>query len=232
MHRDDGDYLKFNEVSRDKTPVRSIMEALSKEELSRKYWQIGWSNWKTDRVNQSIKLAEDDSSLIKPLINSPYFSLFEMSPRSIHAGGVQVKHGEMMDFNFQKGIKIMPYSPLGGFSILDKPEPKWENAKEAAKIKYESGDAYWQNVYLSIFTKENEQRYHRAEEFLENFNREHKSDYTIDQLINAYALAHARTDFLTIGPRNIEQLRRSVGSLKLSRMLKEKDLEYLYSGKN
>ena len=46
-----------------------------------------------------------------------------MSKRTIHAGGIQVTHKEMMDENFQKGIKIMPYSPLGGFSIFDKPEP-------------------------------------------------------------------------------------------------------------
>jgi aryl-alcohol dehydrogenase-like predicted oxidoreductase len=231
MHRDDGDYMEFKEVSREKTRVRSIMTALSDRELSSKYSLIGWSNWESDRVNESIQLgSSNESGLIRPSFSSSYFSLFEMSSRSIHAGGVQVTHQEMMDSNFQKGIMQNPYSPLGGFSILDKPEPRWENAKQAAKAKFEAGDAYWQNVYASIFTNHNEARFKRVEEFTRRFNSEHQTDFSIDQMINAYALAHRRTDFLTVGPVNIEQLRRTVGALKLSRMLTEENLEYLYSG--
>ena len=230
MHRDDGDFLKFNEIERNKTPVETIMRALSDPELSSKYWTIGWSNWETDRINDSLRLAEGDTTLLKPTFNSAYFSLFEMSSRSIHAGGVQVTHEEMMDPNFQSGIKLSPYSPLGGFSVLDKPEPRWENAKRAAKAKYDAGDPYWQNVFYSIFTVANEARYERVEDFTKKFNREHNTAYTIDQMINAYALAHKRTDFLTVGPINIEQLRRSVGALKLARMLTKQDLDYLYYG--
>jgi aryl-alcohol dehydrogenase-like predicted oxidoreductase len=207
------------------------MEVLGSPELGRKYWMIGWSNWQTDRVNESIQLSNKYAKLPKPALNSSYFSLFEMSSRSIHAGGVQVTHEEMMDANFQKGIFQSPYSPLGGFSILDKDEPKWENAKRAAKIKFDSGDAYWQNVYHSIFTEANKARYERAVQFTAKFNKMHNTNYTIDQTLNAYALAHKRTDFLTIGPISIEQLRRTVGSLKYSRMLTEKDLNYLYSGR-
>jgi len=40
------------------------------------------------------------------MINSPYFSLFEMSDQTIHALGSQVTHAEMMDPNFLAGIKI------------------------------------------------------------------------------------------------------------------------------
>lgn len=232
MHRDDHDFIRFKDVPRQQTPVRDIMEALSSPDLARKYWMIGWSNWQTDRVNESIQLSNKIEKLPKPALNSSYFSLFEMSSRSIHAGGVQVTHAEMMDANFQKGIFQSPYSPLGGFSILDKDEPKWENSKKAAKIKFDSGDAYWQNVYHSIFTEANRARYERAVQFTAKFNRKHNTNYTIDQTLNAYALAHKRTDFLTIGPISIEQLRRTVGSLKYSRMLTEKDINYLYSGRN
>jgi aryl-alcohol dehydrogenase-like predicted oxidoreductase len=49
-------------------------------------------------------------------------------------------------------------------------------------------------------------------------------------MVNAYALAHKRADFLVIGPITIEQLRRTVASLKLSKMLKPEDLDYLYYG--
>ncbi len=228
MHRDDGDYLKFKEIPRQKTSVKTIMEALSDPELSSKYWGLGWSNWGTERVNDSIKVAEENGGLSKPLLNSPYFSLFEMSERSIHAGGVQVTHDEMMNPDFQKGIKLNPYSPLGGFSILDRPVPKWENAKRAAKQKYDQGDAYWQNVFPSIFTDANKARYDRVLAFTQDFNKRHGADYTIDQMVNAYALAHPRVDFLTVGPINVEQLRRTVKALKLSRMLNREDLEYLY----
>ncbi|MEK6626861.1 MAG: aldo/keto reductase, partial [Bdellovibrionota bacterium] len=200
MHRDDGDYFKFEEVKRQKTPVKTIMQALSAEQISSKFGLLGWSNWQTERINESIKLAQQNPSLTRPSINSPYFSLFEMSKRTIHAGGIQVTHKEMMDENFQKGIKIMPYSPLGGFSIFDKPEPKWENARKAAKVKFEQGDAYWKNVYHAIFTPANQARYERVVKFTEDFNRNHNTNYTIDQMINAYALAHRRTDFLAVGP--------------------------------
>lgn len=230
MHRDDGDFVRFQELEREQTPVKSIMEALSAPEISSKYWMVGWSNWRTNRVNEAIDLAEKNPALTKPAFNSPYFSLFEMSSRSIHAGGIQVTHQEMIDPNFQKGVKISPYSPLGGFSILDQPEPRWENAKKAAKKKYDDGDAYWQNVFYAIFTDANEARWNRVVKFTAKFNTKHDTHYTVDQMINAYVLAHPRTDFLTVGPITVEQLRRTVGSLKLAKMLTPKDLEHLYSG--
>ena len=135
-----------------------------------------------------------------------------------------------MDSSFQEGIKLMPYSPLGGFSIFDKPEPRWENAKKAAKKKFDDGDPYWQNVFNSVFTEDNRTRYERVVAFTERFNTQNNTDYTVDQMIYAYALAHNRTDFMTVGPVTVEQLRRTVGALTLSRKLTEVDLECLYSG--
>jgi aryl-alcohol dehydrogenase-like predicted oxidoreductase len=230
MHRDDGDAVGFNAVKRPKTAVRTIMQAIGADEVVSPFWMLGWSNWQSDRINESIQLAEDHEDLPKPVINSPYFSLFEMSEHTIHALGVQVTHEEMMDLNFQKGIKIMPYSPLGGFSILDKPDPKWENGKKAATEKFEQGDPYWQNVFHSIFTDVNEARWHRVVQFTEEFNLQNGTDYTVDQMINAYALAHPRTDLLAIGPITVEQVRRTVESLQLSKMLTPQNLEYLYRG--
>jgi len=122
-----------------------------------------------------------------------------------------------------------PYSPLGGFSILDKPNPSWENAKADAKKKYEAGDAYWKNVYHAIFTSENEERFRRAQAYTQWFNKTHKTNYTVDQVLNAYALAHVRTDFLTVGPITIEQVRRTIDSLPLSKKLNASDLDALYS---
>lgn len=232
MHRDDGDAVRFDEVKRDKTPVRTIMEALANPKVGNKFGLLGWSNWETERVDESVRLAKADGKLPKPVLNSPYFSLFEMADkRSIHALGVQVTHKQMMDPDFQKGIKIMPYSPLGGFSILDKPEPKWENAKADAKKKFDDGDPYWQNVYPSIFTPANEARWHRVVAFTKAFNQKHGSAWTVDQMMNAYALAHPRTDLLAIGALTIEQVRRTVASLELAKQLKPRDLDYLYSGR-
>lgn len=231
MHRDDGDAIGFVPVQRNQTPVTRIVEAVSSPEISSQVRVIGWSNWKTPRVEESLRLAANDEKLMRPMINSPYFSLFEMSGRSIHALGVQVLHSEMMDPDFQKGIKIMPYSPLGGFSILDKPAPAWENAKKAAYKKHIEGDPYWKNVYPSIFTPENETRWYRAVKFLDHFNKTHKSSYTIDQLLNAYVLAHPRTDMLAIGAITTEQVYRTVMALEMSKMLSHRDLEFLYSGK-
>ncbi|HNV71690.1 MAG TPA: aldo/keto reductase, partial [Candidatus Ozemobacteraceae bacterium] len=213
MHRDDGDAIGFEPVKREQTPVRRILEAVSAPEISKNFKVLGWSNWKTPRVEESLRLAAKEPKLTPPAINSPYFSLFEMSDRTIHALGVQVTHAEMMNPDFQKGIRIMPYSPLGGFSILDKPAPAWENAKKAALKKHQDGDAYWRNVYPAIFTPENEARWHRAVDFLDRFNKRHTTTYTIDQLLNAYVLAHPRTDLLAIGAITVEQVRRTAKAL-------------------
>lgn len=230
MHRDDADFINFEPVKRSQNSVKTIMEALSDKEIRNNYTFLGWSNWKPHRITRSLKLADKYRDLAKPVFNSPYFSLFEMSERSIHAGGVQVTHEDMMDENFLEGIKIMPYSPLAGVSILDRPEPSWENAKRDARKKYSQGDPYWKNVYHSIFTCANEERYNRVVGFTAAFNQKHKTSYTVDQMVNAYALAHKRTDFLVIGPITIEQLRRTVASLKLAKMLTKKDLDFLYYG--
>lgn len=123
MHRDDGDFVNFKEVPRPKTAVKTIMSALSESPLRQSYHSIGWSNWSTERISESLQLAQLNPQLKRPLLNSPYFSLFEMSQRTIHAGGVQVTHADMMNPQFQSGIKIMSYSPLGGFSIFDRPGP-------------------------------------------------------------------------------------------------------------
>lgn len=231
MHRDDGDAIGFEPIKRAQTPVSRILEAVSAPEIASQVEIIGWSNWKTPRVEESLRLAEQIATLTRPQINSPYFSLLEMSDRTIHALGVQVVHADMMNPDFQKGIKIMPYSPLGGFSILDKPAPTWENAKKAALKKQQEGDAYWRNVYASVFTSENEARWQRAVAFLEQFNKKHATSYTLDQLLNAYVLAHPRTDMLAVGPITVEQVRRTVKSLALSKMLTPQDLDYLHSGK-
>lgn len=230
MHRDDGDAVKFQAVDRLQTPVETIMEALADKNISQKFWMQGWSNWKTERVNESLRLAETNKNLNQPVINSPYFSLFEMSDRTIHALGVQVKHQEMMDPEFQKGIKIMPYSPLGGFSILDQPEPKWMNAKKAATKKFNDKDAYWQNVLLSIFTDANEARWNRVVEFTKQFNQKNCTSYTVDQMMNAYVLAHPRVNLLAVGPITKAQIQRTVASVRLSKMLTPQDLDYLYYG--
>lgn len=230
MHRDDGDAIGFEPIRREQTPVSRILEAISAPEILSQLKVIGWSNWQSPRIEESIRLAEQGEKLARPMINSPYFSLFEMSDRTIHALGVQALHSEMMDPDFQKGIKIMPYSPLGGFSILDKPAPVWENAKQSAYKKYLKGDPYWRNVYPSIFTAANEARWNRALNFLDRFNKKHGTSHTIDQLLNAYVLAHPRTDMLAIGAITVEQVRRTVGALQLSKMLSPQDLDFLHSG--
>lgn len=230
MHRDDGDAIAFEAVRREQTPVTRILEAVSAPEIARQFKAMGWSNWRTPRVEESLRLAESDRRFVRPLINSPYFSLFEMSETTIHALGVQVVHSEMMDPGFQKGMKIMPYSPLGGFSILDKPAPSWENAKKSAYAKYRAGDPYWKNVYPAIFTRENKARWHRAVRFLARFNEKNRTAYSIDQLLNAYVLAHPRTDMLAVGPITVAQVRRTVEALKLAKRLSPEDLDYLHGG--
>lgn len=289
MHRDDGDYFGFEPVPRQLTPVETIMKGIrdagipvssaSGNKLPR---MVGWSNWATDRVNKSLELQR---TLFKPVMNSAYFSLFEMKDvNPIHAGGIQVKHSEMMDPEFQKGIFQSPYSPLGGFSILDQPgktpSELWGNAGRHARNKAESGDAYWQNVYFTIFCNDpkesepyygngqvewwqdmyrrsktyaaknlkptgkdafgncknrnlaNEGRFIRAVKFGNDRKRADGSSHTVDQVLNAYALAHPRADFITMGPITIEQVRRTTGdAFALSKRMSAQDLEYLYSGR-
>jgi aryl-alcohol dehydrogenase-like predicted oxidoreductase len=228
MHRDDADFNAYQRVSRPQTPVDTILTALSEPTLRKHFEFLGVSNWSSERINASQQLANRRPELVRPVCSSPYFSLLEMGAVTIHSGGVQVTHTDMMKADFQAGVKLMPYSPLGGFSILSR---GWEPARQQALKLKQQKDRYWGNVYAAIFHEANRQRYQRAEAFLARFNRQHRRAYTLDQLFNAYVLAHRRTDFMVIGPRSKAQLQRTVASLELAQQLTPADLDYLYSGR-
>ena len=259
MHRDDIEFANYVDrtygngygQTRVQTPVQTILEALSDDakhgdvghlngrSMRDHYTWIGVSNWKTSRVNQAVQTAKSNTSLLPPMINSPYFSLFEMSPTvTIHSGGIQVKHKEMMDPTFQKGILIMPYSALGGFPIIDKGtaakggKDAWENAKKVAKSLDNNNDRYWGNVYEAVFTKANEGRFYRVHKISQQFRLDNKQ-YTIDQWLNAYVLAHPRTDLLAVGPIKKEHIDRTADAIVLAKALRKRPdiLAWLYSGK-
>ncbi|MBF0547296.1 MAG: aldo/keto reductase [Candidatus Riflebacteria bacterium] len=227
MHRDDMEYRDYKKVERPLTPVKTILEGLSDPLLRKNYTMLGVSNWETGRINESQKVAAENPNLVRPVVNSPYFSLLEMGSGTIHSGGVQVKHEDMMNPDFQKGVKLMTYSPLGGFSIFSK---GWETAKKNALELKNKNDRYWGHVYDAIFTEANEKRFMRAIEFTKNFNEKHKTNYTLDQIAMAYVIAHPRTDFVIIGPRSVEQIRRTVQALEVAKLLTKEDLDYLYTG--
>lgn len=232
MHRDDIYFKDYFEIIKKQTPVVNIIEALADPRLRTKYSMIGVSNWKRHRVEKAQKVAGSD---MKPLFNSPYFSLMEMSNGTIHSGGVQAKHDDMMNSKFEKGVFIAPYSPLGGFPVFSL---GWDAAKQMAlDIKNGATIAnkdprYWGHVHDVIFTSENKKRYDRAEKFRKKLNKKYNTNFTLDQMVNAYALAHKRADFIIIGPTSIDKLTRSHESLSISKLLKPKHLEYLYRGKN
>lgn len=226
MHRDDVDFLNYKKVDRPYTPASLILEALSDPELRKLYTFVGVSNWQPERVAESQQASLNNPNLVRPVASSPYFSILEMDGVTIHSGGVQVTHADMMDSNFAKGVKMMTYSPLGGFSIFSK---TWEEAKAHALDLKTQGDRYWSNVYQAIFHTANEERFYRVIRFASEFNKAHGTAFTPDQVANAYVLAHQRTDFMVIGPRTVEQLQRTVGSLELAKMLTPDDLEFLYN---
>ncbi len=228
MHRDDADYLDYERVARPQTPAVTILEALSDPALRENYQQIGLSNWETPRVEEARQVARERPELLRPVCNSPYFSLFEMGPVTIHSGGVQVTHADMMRRDFQPGVKLMTYSPLGGFSIA---RPGWKAAKARALALKNDHDRYWGHVYDALFHDANAARYARAVEFTARFNASHHTRYTLDQVLNAYVLAHPRTDFLIIGPRTIADLHRTVEALALARHLTPADLAFLHAGR-
>lgn len=226
LHRDDADFRDYSRADRPQTPVGVILSALATPELRGKYRLLGVSNWETPRIKEAQSQAALDPALPRPVLSSPYFSLLEMSATTTHSGGAQVKHAELMDPSFQEGIKLMPYSPLGGFSIVRR---GWGAARrEALRLKRE-GDRYWGHAYDAIFHPANERRFKRALKFAKKFNAAHGTAYTADQVLNAYVLAHPRVSFLAIGPRDVDQLRKTVEALRLARQLTPADLDYLYN---
>ena len=258
MHRDDIEfvnhvnrtYVDGNGKTRVQTPVQTILGALSDttvhgdiphlsgRSIRSHYTWIGVSNWTTQRVNAALQASANNSSLLPPMINSPYFSLFEMSSKqTIHSGGIQVTHDQMMNAKFQKGILIMPYSPLGGFPIIDKGtkassgKDAWVNARNVAKSLDNNHDRYWGNVYEAVFTKENEERFYRVHKISQTFRLNNKQ-YTIDQWLNAYVLAHPRTDLLAVGPLTKQHIDRTSDSFELARALSKRPdiLHWLYRG--
>lgn len=227
MHRDDVDFENYARVERPQTPAKTILEALASPELRGRYRLLGVSNWDTPRVAEALAAAASDPALPRPVLSSPYFSLLEMSGVTTHSGGVQVKHADMKDPAFQRGIKIMPYSPLGGFSIVHR---GWERARAEALALKNGGDRYWGRAYDAIFHDGNAKRFERALRFTDQFNAARGTSYTVDQVLNAYVLAHVRTDLLAIGPRNVAQLRQTVEALRLAKWLTPADLDHLYGG--
>jgi aryl-alcohol dehydrogenase-like predicted oxidoreductase len=255
MHRDDIKFVGYEdktfENGRTQTSIQTILGALSDNNvysdvpylsgtsIRSHYTWIGVSNWTTQRVNEALQTATNDPALLPPMINSPYFSLFEMSAMyTIHSGGVEVTHAEMMDPSFQKGILIMPYSPLGGFPIIDKGtaaakgKDAWTNAKNVAKGLDTIKDRYWGNVYEALFTQENEDRFYRVYQISQDWELDGKK-YTIDQWLNAYVLAHPRTDMLAVGPIKKEHIDRTADTFALAGALRKRPdlLNWLYSGK-
>lgn len=228
FHRDAFDSLNFEVIGSEKTPVADIAKAINSAPFKGKFALLGVSNWTTERIREFQELSAKDPSLIRLLFNSPYFSLFEMSgERSTHARLIQVTHQDLMDPNFQNGIFLSPYSPLGGFSILDRAGASWQTAKKEARSKYLADDPYWRNVYHSIFTDENEIRYERARALAQKLSTGDQK-VTVDQVVNAYALAHQRLDFVTVGPITIDQVRRTVAALSIAKQLRPADLDFLY----
>lgn len=225
LHRDDADFRDYARGERPATPAKTILAALASPELRGKYGMLGVSNWDTPRVHEALAAAELDPALPRPVLSSPYFSLLEMSTVTIHSGGVQVRHADMLDPGFQAGIKIMTYSPLGGFSIVRR---GWAEARRDALELKRSGDRYWGHAYDAIFHDANGRRFERALLFTERFNAARGTRYTVDQVLNAYVLAHERVDLLAIGPRDVGQLRRAVEALRLARELTRADLDYLH----
>ncbi len=225
MHRDDADFVDYRRVARPPTPAATILGALSDPLLRPHYSLVGLSNWSDGRVAEGLAAADRDAMLLRPACHSPYFSLLEMGKVTIHSGGVQVTHDQMKTRGFQPGIKLMTYSPLGGFSVV---RPGWEAARKRALELKNGGDRYWGNTFEAIFHDGNARRYRRAEAFILAFNRRHGTSYTLDQLLNAYVLAHPRSDFVVIGPRSVEQLRRTVAALELAKRLSDADLDFLY----
>ncbi|MEB3222763.1 MAG: aldo/keto reductase [Candidatus Sericytochromatia bacterium] len=227
MHRDDADFQDYRRVPRPQTPARAILEALADPAISSNYEMIGLSNWEADRVDEAVREATASPTLAQPVCHSPYFSLLEMGPVTIHSGGVQVTHTQMMRRDFQPGVRLMTYSPLGGFSVV---RPGWPAARQRALALKQQRDRYWGNVHDAIFHPANERRYRRAEAFTRSLNARLGTRYSLDQVLDAYALAHPRSEFVVIGPRTVAQLRRTVGALEVARHLTPRDLDHLYEG--
>lgn len=184
-------------------------------QISANVWAFGVSNWNSSRVAEAVALAATSARV---LFNSPYFSLLEMNAaRSIHAGGVQATHEDMMDRSFQPGVLLNPYSPLGGWSIFDQPQPSWNNSRANAQAALQ--DPYWGNVFKAIFTPENEARFARLVQYTQEWNLGSGTTWTVDQMANAYVWAHPRCTFGTIGPITRLELQRSVEALELSKQL-------------
>lgn len=222
MHRDDNDYISFNGVPRKQTAVGTIVNALNSEpKIASNVAILGVSNWKPERI-------------LSPWLqfNSPYFSLFEMNAtRSIHAGGIQVTHEDMTNEAFLPGVFLNPYSPLGGWSIMDQPGPSvWNSSRALAEAH--RADPYWGNVVNAIFTEANTKRFLRLQQFTAVWNAKHQTSASLDQLALAYVLAHARMQFSTIGPITVDELKRCVQSLQIAETLSSSDLAWLHHGSN
>lgn len=232
-HRDDVSVKNGKIEDREKNTIENIAKGLADIELFKNNPPIfGLSNLSKERAQEflDVTTAKTELNKLVPIIFSPYFSLMEMIGGYSYPGTIQVTHNDM---NLEKeaylpNLKVMTYSPLGGYGKLCTTW-KWEKAKEDASKETE----YLRGFHDAIFHKDNEQRLDRAKAVARKIVEDKGISCEPDQVLNAYVLAHSRVDHMIIGPLNEAQLNRSVESLKIAKILKDNDLlDYLYSGKD
>ena len=149
-----------------------------------------------------------------------------MNKATINIGTPIVTHYDMMNVNYQMGIKIITYNPTGWYKIF---ELGWEKAEQLALQLKNDNVRYRNTIYDAIFTQTNKDRYYRLLEFTQNFNRQNNSNYTIMQMLYAWILKHPRVDALSIQAHNVEELEQINAALELTKQITVQDINNIYN---
>jgi len=219
LHRDDEDYDFGKIIKREKTPVKTIYEALMNKNLKKFYDVYAVSNWEDSRVLELQKLNP-----ITKLLNSSFFSIWERDAPSWN-GEYQLLHRNLMNPDYLPNIINLIYSPLSGYF--------------GAKICIDGFDAAKKNLYSSsqeiveksaleaLFTDKNRIKYEKLKELLDKINNEKFTSYSIIQLVIAYSFAHLRVNGSFLGINSLEELEINMQGYLLSKILSQSDLEFL-----
>lgn len=180
LHRDD--------ETQDVGPLVEVMNELINEGKIRCY---GTSNWKTNRIKEMIKYAEDNN-LICPSFNSPNLSLAQTKiPR--WPGCVSVD-AEMLNFHRETKLPLLAWSSQAGGFFSGKYTPT--NLEDTEMV----------DVYYS---EDNWERFDRAQSFGNELG------LSTTQIALSYVLNQEFPTAAVIGVDNMEQLLSSYEGSKL-----------------
>jgi len=186
-------------------PAGAFVEVLNEHLQAGRIRAFGGSNWSIPRIEEANAYAREHG-LVGFAASSPHYSLAEWN-RPMWEGCVAATDPESREWYRRTGMPLFAWSSQasGFFSGRFRPE--------------DAEDPRAQHVARTWFNERNFQRLERAQDLAQ------RKGVTPNQVALAYVLRQPLNVFALIGPHTAQELRNSLGALKVE--LTEDELRWL-----